>query len=157
MAKPKTDSERRYDAAKSNLVAAEQAVREAEKITTGHPSKIEAKRRSLGNLENTMSHADADQNSRANRGVKKSDIANDLAKLERELSEATTTLNNARGTAQTARQEEARAAAAFSVEADRAVMNDSAQRTKLAVQGHELAERKFALSEKANFNAVGRA
>lgn len=154
MAKAKTDNERRYEAAKSRLTDAQKAVSAAERITTGHPSKIETKRRALANLENTIYHADSEQNSRANRHSKTSALKGDIAKLEGELSEANTALQSARGEAQAAREAKSQAAAAFSVEADRARLDAETQRTELAVQSHELAERKFAQSEKAAADAA---
>jgi len=154
MAKAKTDSERQFEAAKSRLEEAQKAVSAAERITTGHPSKIETKRRALANLENTMHHADVDQNSRANRSSKVSALRGDLAKLEHELNEANSALTSARSEEQTARQDESQSAAAFSVEADRARLDAETQRTELAVRSNELAERKFAQSEKAAADAA---
>jgi len=149
MATAKTDSERQFEAAKLRLENAQKAVSAAERITTGHPSKIETKRRALANLENTIHHADSDQNSRANRSTKARDLKGDLAKLEQEMSEANSALSSARSEEQTAREDESQSAAAFSVEADRARLDAETQRTELAVRSNELAERKFAQSEKS--------
>ncbi len=154
MVRAKTDSERRYEAAQADLAAAEKAVSAAERITANHPAKIEAKRRQLADLSNTMHHADSDQNSRANRGEKKARYESDKAQLERELSEAQATLADARGAAQTARSRASQAAASFTVERDRAVMDAEAQKTELAIQSHDLAERKFAQAEKDKMEAA---
>lgn len=161
MVSPKTDAERRYGAAQSRLDAAEKAARAAEKITAGHPSKIEAKRRRLRDLDNTISHANTDQNSRANRDQKRADIERDIATLERDLREAESALSSARAEIQSARDESSQAGASFTIERDRQLLDDAAakretdeERLKLAKQGQELAERKFAQAEKDKLEAA---
>lgn len=152
--KPKTDAERRYDAAKAALAAAEKAASAAERITASHPAKLETLNRRIRDLKNTTFHGTDEQNSRSNRDAKLSDLEGDKAKLEAELTEARSALRSARGAAQTARQEESQAAAAFTMQADRARLDAETKRTELAVQSHELAERKFAQSEKAAADAA---
>ncbi|MEO9697236.1 MAG: hypothetical protein ABJO09_00070 [Hyphomicrobiales bacterium] len=154
MVRSKTDSERRYEAAQVELAAAEKAVSAAERITASHPSKIETKRRQLADLNNTMHYAESDQNSRANRAEKKARLESDKAQLERELNEAQTTLAEARDAAQTARNHASQSAASFTVERDRAVMDAEAQKAELAMQSHDLAERKFAQAEKDKMEAA---
>lgn len=148
MVRAKTDSERCYEAAQAELVAAEKTASAAERITASHPAKIEAKRRQLADLNNTIHHADSNQNSRANRGEKKLRFESDKAQLEQELNEARTTLTDARNAARTARTRASQAAARFTIERDRAIMDSEAQKAELAVQSHDLAERKFAQAEK---------
>ena len=161
MVRPKTDSERRYEDAQERLAEAENAARAAEHITAGHPTKIEAKRRRLRDLENTIFHADDDQNSRSNRSEKKADLERDIAALESELAEAQTALSTARAAMQSARVDASQAGAAFTYERDRILLDDAAAkrqsdeaRLELAKQGHELAERKFAQAEREKLEAA---
>lgn len=154
MVRPKTDSERRYEAAQARLAEAKMAARSAEKITVGHPSKIEAKRRRLRDLSNTMFHADSEQNSRANRGEKKSDIERDIAILENELSQAQTALSSARAEIQSATQEASQAGAAFTIERDRMMLDDAAAKRELDQERLELDKSKFALAEREKLEAA---
>lgn len=154
MVRPKTDSERRYEAAQARLTDAEKAARAAEKITAGHPTKIEAKRRRLRDLSNTMFHADGEQNSRANRGEKKSDIERDIAILESELSQAQTALSSARSEIQSATQEASQAGAAFTIERDRMMLDDAAAKRELDQERFELEKSKFALAEREKLDAA---
>lgn len=159
--RPKTDAERRYEAAKAQLAAAEKAVAAAERITSGHPAKITTKRRALDNLRNTIHHADADSNEKANRAQKEANLRSDIAALESELSAAETTLTNARNAVQTARAESTDATNDFQVEQgqfwlDNAVAKRETDEARLGIakQGQELNERKFAQAEQSRLDAA---
>lgn len=148
MVKPKTDNERRYDAAKDTREEAEKAAQAAERVTTGHPPKIESKRRQLRNLKNTISSANDEQNSRSNRHSKKIDLEFDLDILENELRAAKQTLSNARAATQIAREDEVQAAAAFTIERDRALLDNNERKLELDEQKFALAEREKAETAK---------
>ena len=154
MVRPKTASERGYEAAQARLDEAQKAARVAEKIVSSHPSKIEAKRRRLRDLGNTMFHADSDHNSRANRGERKSDIERDIAILEDELSQAQNALNSARAEIQSATQEASKAGAAFTIERDRMMLDDAAAKRELDQERLELDKSKFALAEREKLEAA---
>lgn len=154
MVRPKTDSERNYEAAQTRLAEAQKAARAAEKIATGHPAKIEAKRRRLRDLSNTIFHADSEQNSRANRGEKKSDVERDIATLENELSEAQSALTSARAEVQSSTQEASQAGAAFTIERDRMMLDDAAAKRELDQERFELDKSKFALAEREKVEAA---
>ena len=154
MVRPKTDSERSYEAAQARQAEAEKAARAAEKIVAGHPAKIEAKRRRLRDLNNTMLHADGEQNIRTNRGEKKSDIERDIAILENELSQAQTALSSARAEIQSATQEASQAGAAFTIERDRMMLDDAAVKRELDQERLELDKSKFALAEREKLEAA---
>lgn len=152
--KAKSDAERRHETAQAELAAAEKDEREAQKIIDSCAGKLLTKRRSLSNLKTTMSSADADSNSKANRYEKQSNLESDIRALEAEKLKAETALAEARERAVLAREEASVAASSFSVEADRKRLDAETQRHELAVQSHELAERKFAQTEKAAAEAA---
>ena len=154
MVRPKTDSERRYEAAQARLTEAEKTARSAEKIVAGHPYKIEAKRRRLRDLNNTLFHADGEQNSRANRSEKKSDIERDMALLEDELSQAQTALSSARAEIQSATQEASQAGAAFTIDRDRMLLDDATAKRELDQERLELDKGKLALAEREKLEAA---
>jgi len=154
MVRPKTENERAYEAAETKRADAEKAVAAAERITAGHPSKIEAKRRALENLDNTMFHAESEQNSRANRHSKKANLQTDISKLENELSEAQSALTTARDALQTARTDATDASNRFDHERNAMMLDDQHRKHEQAERSHDLAERKFALAEKDKLDAA---
>lgn len=154
MMRARSDAERRNEAAQQKLTAAEKAEREAQKIIDSSSGKLLTKRRSLDNLKTTMSSADADSNSKANRYAKQSNLEADINSLETDKSNAESTLTDARERARLARAEASAAASAFSVEADRKRLDAETQRTEIAVSNHELQKQKFAQTEKAAEDAA---
>ena len=161
MTRPKSENERIYELEQARVEDESRRVRAAEKIVMGHPSKIEAKRRSLRDLENTISHSNADGNIRANRRVKKSDLESEISHLEQQLENAKEAREKSRAALQEARDRVSKASAAFTIERDGLMLDDAAarretdqSRLELAREGHALAERKFAQAEKAKVEAA---
>jgi hypothetical protein len=152
--KAKSDAERRHDVAQAELAAAERAEREAEQIITSSSGKILTKQRSLSDLKNTVSRADVDKNSAANRYAKQSRLESDIHGLEADKSNAESAQTEARERTRLARAEASDAASTFSVEAHRKRLDAETQRTEIAVSNHELQKQKFAQTEQAAVEAA---
>lgn len=152
--KAKSDAERRHEAAQAELAAAEKAGREAEKVIASCAGKILTKQRALRSLKNTISGAERDKNSAADRYAKEADIDGDISRLEAKKSDAESTLAELREKIRSFRAEASKAAAAFSVEADRKRLDYDAQRTEIAVRGQELKEQQLVQAEKTAAEAA---
>lgn len=154
MVRAKTESELAYEAAEIRRTDAEKTVAAAERITAGHPVKIEAKKRALRNLENTMQYSDWEQDNRASRPEKKADLECDLANLENELEEAQSALTTGRTALRAARIEATDASNRFSHERNASLLDAQHQKQELAERSFDLSERKFAQAEKDKLDAA---
>ena len=154
MVRPKTDAERRYDDAKERLTAFEKDARDAEKIVTGHTAKIATLRRRLSDLERTILQSDSDQNYRANRHAKQGRLAADIKKLEEELLEAQAALSSARDNIRNVAAKASQAGADFTIERDRALLDDAAEKRQMDRERLVLDKRKFAVAEREKLDAA---
>lgn len=152
MVRAKTHSERSYEAAQAQQKQAEKDAQTAQRAISSLTYKLEAKRRSLRDLENAERHGTAEQNDRANRGSKIADLRRDIEHLERELSQAEQAAASAGLEADSARTQASEAGAAFTVERDQKILDEAANKQDMQREKLELDKQKFALAEKTKLD-----